>query len=114
MRSATNWRLLLAVQETARRRDLEHVRALPAAPGGMAEIFRTFNLALALAVEAATDDRPDYREVLAPVVQALAHVTSGRRGAAVDLLTDFGEQAERMGGESGWNGKSSRTPSPAR
>ena len=76
----------------------------------MAEIFHTFNLALALAVEAATDDlhllarraatdaRPDFREVLAPVVQALAEVTAGRPRAAAALLSDLGEKAERIGG----------------
>lgn len=110
MRSATNWRLLLAGQEPARRCDLEHIRALLAEPGGMAEVFRSFNLALALAVEAATDDlqalayrasrdeRPAYREALAPVVQALAHLTAGYPHKAVDLLAGLGEQAERIGG----------------
>ncbi|MEU3564742.1 MULTISPECIES: hypothetical protein [unclassified Kitasatospora] len=110
MRSATNWRLLLAGQEPAGRCDLDHVRALLAGQGGMAEVFHTFNLALALAVESATDDlealarlaaddeRPDYREVLAPVVRALAHVTAGRSPAAVDLLTRLGGQVERIGG----------------
>lgn len=110
MRSAANWRLLLAGQQPARRCDLGHVRELLAAPGGTAEIFHTFNLALALAVEAATDDlhalagraaadeRPDYREVLAPVVQALAWLTADRPQAAVDLLTGLGERAERIGG----------------
>lgn len=110
MRSATNWRLLLAGQHPARRCDLDHVRDLLADPGGMAEVFHTFNLALALAVEAATDDlnalvrraatdsRADFREVLAPVVQALAHVTAGRPHAAVDLLADLGERVERLGG----------------
>ncbi|MEV8326808.1 hypothetical protein [Kitasatospora sp. NPDC056731] len=116
MRSATNWRLLLAGQEPAGRCDLDHVRGLLAGPGGMAEVFHTFNLALALAVESATDDlealarqaaadqRPDYSEVLAPVVRALAHVTAGRPQAAVDLLTGLGGptglggQVERIGG----------------
>ncbi|MDI5973307.1 hypothetical protein POF50_028855 [Streptomyces sp. SL13] len=110
MRAATNWRLLLAGQEPAGRSDPAQVRELLAAPGGMAEIFHTFNLALALAVEAATDDlhalartadaddRADYREVLAPVVRALAEVTAGRPRAAVGLLTALGEQAERIGG----------------
>ncbi|MEV8390491.1 MULTISPECIES: hypothetical protein [unclassified Streptomyces] len=110
MRSATNWRLLLAGQTPAGRCDLAHVRELLAAPGGMAEVFHTFNLALALAVEAATDDlralahraardeRPDYRHVLAPVVQALAEITAGRTAAAVDLLTDLGARTERLGG----------------
>ncbi|MFE4826063.1 hypothetical protein [Streptomyces sp. NPDC056672] len=110
MRAATNWRLLLAGQTPAGQSDPELVRELLAAPGGMAEIFHTFNLALALAVEAATEDlhilarraaadeRPDYREVLAPVVQALAEVTAGRPRAAVDLLSGLGEKAERIGG----------------
>ncbi|WP_245703591.1 hypothetical protein [Streptomyces lushanensis] len=110
MRAATNWRLLLAGQTPAGRSDPAHVRELLAAPGGMAEVFHTFNLALALAVEAATEDlhrlarraaadeRPDYREVLAPVVLALAEITAGRPGAAVDLLGGLGEQTERIGG----------------
>ncbi|OKJ09299.1 hypothetical protein AMK19_18335 [Kitasatospora sp. CB01950] len=110
MRSATNWRLLLAGQEPAGRCDLDHVRGLLTGPGGMAEVFHTFNLALALAVESATGDlealarraagdtRPDYSEVLAPVVQALAHVTAGRPRAAVDLLTRLGGQIDRIGG----------------
>ncbi|MFD7450457.1 hypothetical protein [Kitasatospora sp. NPDC059827] len=110
MRSATNWRLLLAGQEPAGRCHLDHVRALLAGPGGTAEIFHTFNLALALAVESATeeletlarraadDERPDYREVLAPVVRALAHVTAGRAQEAVDLLTLLAERVERIGG----------------
>lgn len=110
MRSATNWRLLLAGQTPARRCDLDHVRELLAAPGGMAEVFHTFNLALALAVEAATDDlnalagraagdeRPDYHQVLAPVVRALAEVTAGRPQRAVDLLTGLGARLERIGG----------------
>ena len=110
MRAATNWRLLLAGQTPAGRSDPGQVRELLAAPGGMAEVFHTFNLALALAVEAATDDlhvlarraatdaRPDFREVLAPVVQALAEVTAGRPRAAAALLSDLGEKAERIGG----------------
>ncbi|MFF2661866.1 hypothetical protein ACFVUH_31455 [Kitasatospora sp. NPDC058032] len=110
MRSATNWRLLLAGQQPAGRCDLDHVRGLLAGPGGMAEVFHTFNLALALAVESAADDlealarraagdeRPDYSDVLAPVVQALSHVTAGRPQAAVDLLTRLGAQVERIGG----------------
>lgn len=110
MRAATNWRLLLAGQTPAGRSDPAHVRELLAAPGGTAEIFHTFNLALALAVEAATDDlnalarraaaddRPDYRDVLAPVVRALAHLTAGRPRQAAELLTALGERAERIGG----------------
>ncbi|MFE3093813.1 hypothetical protein ACFXG1_08280 [Streptomyces sp. NPDC059248] len=110
MRAATNWRLLLVGQDPAGRSDPAHVRELLAEPGGTAEIFHTFNLALALAVEAATDDldalarraaaddRPDYRDVLAPVVRALAHITAGRPRAAVGLLNALGEKAERIGG----------------
>ncbi|MFF2963228.1 hypothetical protein ACFVT1_30840 [Streptomyces sp. NPDC057963] len=110
MRAATNWRLLLVGQSPAGRSDPDLVRELLAAPGGMAEVFHTFNLALALAVEAATDDlrilarraaadeRPVFRDVLAPVVQALAEVTAGRPRVAVDLLTDLGEKAEGIGG----------------
>ncbi|GAA2678361.1 hypothetical protein GCM10010400_47030 [Streptomyces aculeolatus] len=76
----------------------------------MAEVFHTFNLALALAVEAATDDlyalarraaadpRHDYREVLAPVAEALAHITAGRPQASVELLTGLGEEVARLGG----------------
>ncbi|WP_329238174.1 hypothetical protein OG488_38220 [Streptomyces sp. NBC_01460] len=76
----------------------------------MAEVFHTFNLALALAVEAATEDleqlagraaadpRPDYHEVLAPVLRALAHLTAGRPRAAADTLAALGDQAERIGG----------------
>ncbi|MGW1280011.1 hypothetical protein ACWD4V_24080 [Streptomyces tsukubensis] len=110
MRAATNWRLLLAGQSPAGRSDPAHVRELLAAPGGTAEVFHTFNLALALAVEAATDDldelarraaaddRPDYRDVLAPVVRALAHITAGRPREAADLLAALGDRAERIGG----------------
>ncbi|MFJ6699462.1 hypothetical protein ACIQM4_25790 [Streptomyces sp. NPDC091272] len=110
MRAATNWRLLLVGQSPAGQSDPAQVRELLAAPGGMAEVFHTFNLALALAVEAATDDlhdlarraaadeRPDYRDVLAPVVEALAEVTAGRPHAAVDLLSGLGEKTERIGG----------------
>ncbi|MFC8455239.1 hypothetical protein [Kitasatospora sp. NPDC057223] len=110
MRAATNWRLLLAGQTPAGRSDLGHLRELLAAPGGTAEIFHTFNLALALAVEAATEDlhalahraaadaRPDYREVLAPVVQALAEITAGRPRAAADLLDALGSRTEHIGG----------------
>ncbi|MFE7129711.1 hypothetical protein ACFVIM_02515 [Streptomyces sp. NPDC057638] len=110
MRAATNWRLLLVGQEPAQHSDPAQVRELLAAPGGMAEVFHTFNLALALAVEAATDElyllarraardeRPDYREVLAPVVHALADITVGRPRAAVESLTALGDQVERIGG----------------
>ncbi|MFE6024190.1 hypothetical protein [Streptomyces niveus] len=110
MRAATNWRLLLAGQSPAGRSDPDQVRELLAAPGGMAEVFHTFNLALALAVEAAADDlhvlarraaadeRADFREVLAPVVQALAEVVAGRPRVAVGLLSGLGEETERVGG----------------
>ncbi|WP_371791904.1 hypothetical protein OG285_21235 [Streptomyces sp. NBC_01471] len=110
MRAATNWRLFLVGQSPAGRSDPGQVRELLSAPGGMAEIFHTFNLALALAVEAATDDlhilarraaadeRADFRDVLAPVVRALAEVTAGRPRVAVDLLSGLGESAERTGG----------------
>ncbi|MFI1786171.1 hypothetical protein [Streptomyces rubiginosohelvolus] len=110
MRAATNWRLMLVGQEPARRSDLNHVRELLAAPGGMAEVFHTFNLALALAVEAATEDlekladraaadpRPDFHEVLVPVVRALAHITSGHPRAAADGLASLHEKAARIGG----------------
>jgi hypothetical protein len=110
MRAATNWRLLMAGQQPAGLSDPAHVRELLTAPGGMAEVFHTFNLALALAVEAATEDlhalahraaadqRPDFRDVLAPVIQALAEITAGRPRAAVTLLTGLGEDTERIGG----------------
>lgn len=110
MRAATNWRLLLVGQAPVGRSDPLLVRELLAAPGGTAEVFHTFNLALALAVEAATDDlerlarraaadeRPDFREVLAPVVRALAAITAGRPRAAVDLLTALGGRTGRIGG----------------
>ncbi|MFE1365640.1 hypothetical protein ACFW84_15550 [Streptomyces anulatus] len=110
MRAATNWRLMLIGQQPAGRSDPDHVRELLAAPGGMAEVFHTFNLALALAVEAATEDlerlaartaadpRPDYHEVLAPVVRALAEITAGHPSSAAHLLQALGEKAERVGG----------------
>ncbi|MGZ3097045.1 hypothetical protein [Streptomyces sp. H62] len=110
MRSATNWRLLLIGQLPARTAELGHAHRLLAEPGGWAEVFHTFQLALALAVgadtdgltaladKAAADNRPDYAEVLAPVARALAHLTAGCPGPAVDLLTALGDQAERIGG----------------
>ncbi|MFI5867177.1 hypothetical protein [Streptomyces sp. NPDC051546] len=79
-------------------------------PAGMAEVFHTFNLALALAVEAATadlhalarraaaDPRAEYREVLSPVVRALAEITAGNPAAAVRLLSGLDEDCERIGG----------------
>ncbi|MGI5484881.1 hypothetical protein [Streptomyces lavendofoliae] len=110
MRSSTNWRLLLAGQTPARPTELEHAHRLLAQPGGWAEVFHTFQLALALAVGADTDalvalatraendPRPDYSDVLAPVAHALAHITTGAPHRAVDLLTTLGEQTERIGG----------------
>ncbi|MEU2438364.1 hypothetical protein ABZ595_19590 [Streptomyces rubradiris] len=110
MRAAVNWRLLLAGQAPARTSDLEHVYRLLAEEGGWAEVFHTFQLALALAVatdtdgleamaaRARSDERADYHEVLAPVIRALAHMTSGRPGKAVGLLSRLGEKAERIGG----------------
>ncbi len=109
-RSAVNWRLLLAGQSPARRVEADHARALLAAPGGMVSIFHTFQLALALTVAgdtptldklartAATDHRPAYAEVLAPVVRALAHITDARPGPAVDLLENASAQVTRLGG----------------
>ncbi|MYU37291.1 hypothetical protein [Streptomyces sp. SID8358] len=102
MRAATNWRLQLCGRPPARTTPLDQVRELLAAPGGTAEVFHTFQLALALAVHEATDDleqlaraaegdpRPAYAQTLAPVVRALAHITAGRHGAAVGLLTGLG------------------------
>lgn len=110
MRAGVNWRLMLAGQTPAGRSDVEQVRDLLAGPGGTAEVFHTFNLALALAVEAATDDlhalayrtaaddRPDFRDVLTPVVQALAQITGGRPAAAAALLSALGERTRRIGG----------------
>ncbi|MFI7317130.1 hypothetical protein [Streptomyces venezuelae] len=110
MRSSTNWRLLLAGQTPARTTALEHAHRLLAEPGGWAEVFHTFQLALALAVgadtdslralaaRAETDPRPAYAEVLAPVTHALAHITAGTPHRAVDLLTALGEHTERIGG----------------
>ncbi|WP_409239792.1 hypothetical protein [Streptomyces sp. PA5.6] len=110
MRAAVNWRLLLAGQHPARLSDLTHVRALLSGPGGMAEVFHTFNLALALACESAVEDlhrlaaaartgaRPAYREVLAPVVTALAHVCSGTPQHAIDLLEPLGASLSRLEG----------------
>ncbi|MEU3707984.1 hypothetical protein AB0E82_37585 [Streptomyces anulatus] len=51
-----------------------------------------------LARKAAADSRPDYREVLAPVVKALAEITAGRPRAAVSLIEPLGERVERIGG----------------
>ncbi|WP_432081562.1 hypothetical protein [Streptomyces sp. WAC 04229] len=110
MRSAANWRLLLAGQAPARAADLDHIHRLLAEPGGWAETFHSFQLALGLAVagdtdslrglarRAAADPRPDYTDVLAPVAHALAHITDSRPGPALDLLTALGEQTERIGG----------------
>lgn len=110
MRAATNWRLLLAGQAPARRSGLEQVRALLAEPGGTAEVFHAFNLALALATHGAVDDllalahrsdrdaRTAFSEVLAPVVRALAHLCAGRPAEAVDRLAPLGERVEELGG----------------
>jgi tetratricopeptide (TPR) repeat protein len=110
MRSAVNWRLLLIGAAPADVVAAEHTRALLAQPGGMAEVFHTFQLALALAVagdsdaltqlasQAATDCRPDYAEVLAPVAAALAHLIAGHPATAVDLLTNLDADLERLGG----------------
>jgi tetratricopeptide (TPR) repeat protein len=110
MRSAVNWRLLLIGAAPADVVAAEHARALLAEPGGMVEVFHTFQLALALAVagdhdaltalanQAAADPRPDYAEVLAPVAAALAHLLAGRPAAAVDLLSPLKEDLERLGG----------------
>ncbi|MEV5508660.1 hypothetical protein [Streptomyces orinoci] len=110
MRPATNWRLLLAGQAPARTAELDHIHRLLAEPGGWAEVFHTFQLALGLAAasdtdalhtlarRAAGDARPDYAEVLAPVALALAHITTGSARAAVDLLTALGDPSERIGG----------------
>lgn len=51
-----------------------------------------------LARRAAADPRPDYRDVLAPVVRALADLTAGRPRAAADKLEALGGKAERIGG----------------
>lgn len=110
MRAATNWRLLLAGQSPARISDLEHVHRLLAEEDGWAETFHTFQLALALAVaadgegldamahRALADERPDYHQVLAPVIKALAHMSEGRPGKAIDLLTPLKTETERVGG----------------
>lgn len=110
MRSSANWRLLLAGQTPAMTVEVEHAHRLLSEPGGWAEVFHTFQLALALAVgadtdglralagRAAKDPRPDYAEVLAPVARALAHITAATPHLAVDLLTPLGERSERIGG----------------
>ncbi|MFJ7420802.1 hypothetical protein ACIQXD_19635 [Streptomyces uncialis] len=51
-----------------------------------------------LARRAGADERADHREVLAPVVRALAEITVGRPGVAVGLLSGLGEGVERVGG----------------
>ncbi|MDJ1134188.1 hypothetical protein [Streptomyces iconiensis] len=110
MRAAANWRLLLAGHTPARTTDTADLHRLMAEPGGWAEVFHTFQLALALAVAADTDalttlarragadERSDYRDVLAPVAHALAHLSAGRPGPAVDLLSGLDHQIERIGG----------------
>lgn len=110
MRSAVNWRLLLIGATPADVVTAEHARTLLAQPGGMVEVFHTFQLALALAVagdhdalthlpnQAAADPRPDYAEVLAPIAAALAHLITGRPAVAVDLLANLQADLERLGG----------------
>jgi predicted Zn-dependent protease len=110
MRSAVNWRLLLIGAAPADVVAAEQTKQLLGEPGGMVEVFHTFQLALALAVAgdhdgltdlahtAATDPRADYAEVLAPVATALAHLLAGRPAAAVTLLTNLGQHTERLGG----------------
>ncbi|WP_436960852.1 hypothetical protein [Streptomyces sp. SudanB182_2057] len=110
MRAATNWRLLLAGQCPARLSEPDHVRELLAAPGGMADTLHTFNLALALACEsqvedlqrlavtAEGDERAAFREVVAPVVRALACVCAGAPGRAVALLEPLADGLEGLGG----------------
>ncbi|MBB5939528.1 hypothetical protein [Streptomyces zagrosensis] len=98
-----------AGQAPARTSGLDHIHQLVAEGGGWAEVFHTFQLALAavaadtdalqaMAERARSDRRPDYHQVLAPVIQALAHMTAGRPGKAVALLTPLGQEAERVGG----------------
>lgn len=110
MRSAVNWRLLLIGAQPADIVAAEHARRLLSEPGGMVEVFHTFQLALALAVagdhdglealtsDAAADPRPDYAEVLAPVVTALAHLVAERPAAAVTQLAALGADIDRLGG----------------
>lgn len=110
MRSAVNWRLLLAGRTPARLVEAAHAHALLAEARGWAEVFHTFQLALALAATGDTpgleamssralcDPRPEYSQVLSPVAAALAHLTAGRPGPAVDLLTALGDETERLGG----------------
>lgn len=110
MRSAVNWRLLLIGAAPADVVAAEHARTLLAEPGGMVEVFHTFQLALALAVagdhdalttlasQAAADPRPDYAEVMAPVAAALAHLVAGRPATTVDLLSTLNADLERLGG----------------
>ncbi|WP_240361727.1 hypothetical protein [Streptomyces sp. MBT27] len=110
MRAATNWRLLLAGQSPACLSELDHVRELLASPKGMADTLHTFNLALALACEGAVEDmqrlattaerdeREVFREVLAPVVRALAAVCTGEHTQAVTLLEPLDHAVDRLGG----------------
>ena len=108
MRSAVNWRLLLIGAATADIVAAERARRLLSEPGGMVEVFHTFQLALAVAGDhdalaqlsatAAKDARPDYAEVLAPVAAALAHLVAERPAEAVTLLSALGGNIERLGG----------------
>jgi predicted Zn-dependent protease len=110
MRSAVNWRLLLIGAAPADIVAAEQARRLLSEPGGMVEVFHTFQLALALAVAgdhdalaelsatAAKDSRPDYAQVLAPVAAALAHLLNERPAEAVTLLSALGSNIERLGG----------------
>ncbi|MEU5083536.1 MULTISPECIES: hypothetical protein [Streptomyces] len=110
MRAATDWRLLLIGKAPARLTDLAHIHCLLAEPGGWAQVFHTFQLALALSVagdsdgltalaaRAARDSRPPYATVLTPVADALARITAGHPGKAVDLLVRLGDRTEHLGG----------------
>ncbi|MEU7049914.1 hypothetical protein [Streptomyces eurythermus] len=55
MRAATDWRLLLIGKAPARLTDLAHIHCLLAEPGGWAQVFHTFQLALALSVAGDSD-----------------------------------------------------------
>jgi hypothetical protein len=110
MRSQINWRLLLTGHAPAHLVQADHARSLLAEPGGMTSVFHTFQLALALAVagDAAaldrlanatgTDPRPAFRQVLTPVVQALAAMTAGHPAQATRLLEPLHQQITKLGG----------------
>ncbi|WP_067814843.1 hypothetical protein [Actinomadura kijaniata] len=110
MRSQVNWRLLLTGHTPARTVEADHARRLLTEPGGMVSIFHTFQLALALAVAGdtpaldrlarttAADPRPAWRQVLTPVVQALAAMTNGHPGRAALLLEPLRQQITELGG----------------